>query len=233
MDLEEPPDSCERTGALVLWLSCEGQTDVWELFSDNSYLSAILDRQGLMVAAPADLRIKSADSFSPQALQSFWSKKKLKNPKIVVMSPTVFTECTNQTQVIWQQDHWCLAIAEYQILDRKQFLIVGPKSGKIWWLKEGAIPSEEVSLPMDSPARKATHVNFDDLSQPVEFVSISRERFVPTEWHVHSVLGDWKSKAQWLPGSCKFELTRGSNTGHELDQGPTRRVETLEPSSGH
>ena len=53
VDLEELPDSRERTGAPVLWLSCEGQIDVWELFSDNSYLSAILDRQGLLVAAPS------------------------------------------------------------------------------------------------------------------------------------------------------------------------------------
>ena len=44
MDLEEPPDSCERTEAPVLWLSCAGQIDVWEPFSDNSYLSAILGR---------------------------------------------------------------------------------------------------------------------------------------------------------------------------------------------
>ena len=41
-------------------LSCDGQLDVWELFSDTSYLSAILDRQGLMVAAPVDLRTKKA-----------------------------------------------------------------------------------------------------------------------------------------------------------------------------
>ena len=47
VDLEELLDSCERTRALVLWPSCDGQTDVWELFSDNSYLSVILDRQGL------------------------------------------------------------------------------------------------------------------------------------------------------------------------------------------
>ena len=65
VDLEEPPGSCERTGAPVLWFSCEGQTDVWELFSDNSYLSAILDRQGFMVTAPVDLRTKEAESFSP------------------------------------------------------------------------------------------------------------------------------------------------------------------------
>ena len=45
VDLEELPDSHERTGAPVLWLSCGGQIDVLEMFSDNSYLSAVLDRQ--------------------------------------------------------------------------------------------------------------------------------------------------------------------------------------------
>ena len=69
VDLEEPPDSCDRTGAPVLWLSCEGQIDVWELFSDKSYLSAILVRQGLMVAAPVDLRTNKAEGLSPQAMQ--------------------------------------------------------------------------------------------------------------------------------------------------------------------
>ena len=48
------------------WVSCEGQIDVWELFSDNSYMSAIFDRQGLLVADPIDLRTKTAESFSPQ-----------------------------------------------------------------------------------------------------------------------------------------------------------------------
>ena len=44
-DLEELRDSRERARAPVLWLSCGGQIDVWEMFSDNSYLRAILDRQ--------------------------------------------------------------------------------------------------------------------------------------------------------------------------------------------
>ena len=92
VDLEELPDSREQAGAPVLWLSCEGQKDVWEMFSDNSFLSAILDRQGLQVAAPIDLRTKKAESFSPQLLQGFWHKLKKKNPKIVVMSPTVETK---------------------------------------------------------------------------------------------------------------------------------------------
>ena len=57
VDLEQLPDSRERTGAPVLWLSCENQVDVWELFSHNSSLSAILDRQRLLVAAPVDLSL--------------------------------------------------------------------------------------------------------------------------------------------------------------------------------
>ena len=79
----------------MLWLPCQGQTDVSELFSDNSYLSAILDRQGLMVADTVDLRTKKAESFSPQLLQGFWSKLKKPNPKIVVIPPTVSTKYTN------------------------------------------------------------------------------------------------------------------------------------------
>ena len=107
-DLEEPPDSRERAGAPVLRLPCEGQTDVWELFSDNSYLSAVLDRQGLQVAAPADLRNKKIEHFSPLLLQSFWSRLKEKNPKIVVIFPTHVTKtlnkrksCGNNTVCVW------------------------------------------------------------------------------------------------------------------------------------
>ena len=86
----------------MLWLSCEGQIDVWELFSGNSFLSAILRRQGLMIAVPVDLRTKKAESFSPQLFQGFWSKLKKKNPMIVVMSPTVSTQSSKRKEVIWQ-----------------------------------------------------------------------------------------------------------------------------------
>ena len=87
----------------MLWLSCEGQTDVWELFSDNSYLSAILDRQGLLVAALIDLRTMKPGSFPPKLLQGFGSKLKKKNPKIVVMSPTVSTKNRERKEDIWKQ----------------------------------------------------------------------------------------------------------------------------------
>ena len=70
VDLGELLDLRERTGALLRWLFCEGQIDVWEMFSDNSYLNAILDRQGLQVTAP-DLRTKKAGNFTPQLSHGF------------------------------------------------------------------------------------------------------------------------------------------------------------------
>ena len=115
LDLEELPDSRERAGAPVMWLSCEGQIDVWEMFSDNSDLSAILDRRGLQVAAPIDLRTKKAESFSPQLMQGFWQKLKKKNPKIVVMSPTSETKDFKK-DVVWQQYHLCIDVAEHHFL---------------------------------------------------------------------------------------------------------------------
>ena len=36
VDLEELSESRQRARAPVLWLSCEGQMDIWEMFSDNS-----------------------------------------------------------------------------------------------------------------------------------------------------------------------------------------------------
>ena len=39
MDLEELLHSRERTGALEIWPSCEGQIVVWELFSGRFFLS--------------------------------------------------------------------------------------------------------------------------------------------------------------------------------------------------
>ena len=131
VDLEELPDSRERTGAPVLWLSWKGQINVWELLSDNSFLSAILDRQGLQVAAPVDLRNKKIEHFSPQPLQGFWSKLKEKKPKIVMMSPMVTTKNTQQNDVTWQQYRLCLAVAEHQIFGGKYVLILGLESEKM------------------------------------------------------------------------------------------------------
>ena len=53
-----------------------------------------------MVAAPVDLGTKKSEGLSSQVLQGFWSKININITKIVVMSPTVFSECTNQKEVI-------------------------------------------------------------------------------------------------------------------------------------
>ena len=98
-------------------------------FSDTSHLSAILDRQGLLVTPPIDLRTKKAESVTPQLLQGFWYRLTKKNPKIVVMSPIVATKSHKQKEVIWQQYHLCLAVEEHQILGGKHLLILGPESG--------------------------------------------------------------------------------------------------------
>ena len=58
VDLEELPDSRERTRAPVPMALLQRQADVWEMFSNSSSLSAILDQQGLQVAAPIDPRTR-------------------------------------------------------------------------------------------------------------------------------------------------------------------------------
>ena len=68
-------------------------------------------------------------------------------------------------------------------------------------VEEGTIPSEEVSLLVDSLARKAIQVHVFIilpifLHDHFEFVPISRERVVPSEWQVRSVLGVCISKAR-------------------------------------
>ena len=136
VDLEELPDSRERAGAPVLWLSCEGKIDVCELFCDNSYLSAILDRQRLLVAAPVDLRTKKTESFSPQRLKGFWAKLKIKNTNIVVTYPTVTTKNSKKNS----QKATVLSVLGRSRIPKslvgKHLLTLGPESGKIWWMKK-------------------------------------------------------------------------------------------------
>ena len=97
-------------------LSCEGQIDVWELFYDNSYLSAVFDRQGLLVAAKIDLGKKKARHSCHKA--SGTSSRK--NPKIVVMSPIVETQSFKKKEVVWQQYHLCMDVAEHQIIESRK-----------------------------------------------------------------------------------------------------------------
>ena len=203
VELKEPPGSCERTGALVLRLSCEGQTDVWELFSDNFFfLSAVLDRQVLMVAAPVDLIIKRAESFSPQALQGFWSRIQNKEHPKLEWGPQLSSLKNSYqkkdvilatvTNCAWPQQNIELPVATipHSRTQVRQGLVT----------EEGTVASEKKyhcqwTLLRGRQPKWIFH-NVGDLSQPLEFVPISRERVVPTRWQVLSVLGDCVSKAK-------------------------------------
>ena len=76
----------------------------------------------------------------------------MKNPEIVVMSPTVFTKYTNQKEVIRQQYRLCLAMADYQLFGVMFFANFGTSIRKDLVVEESTIPSEKVSLSMYRPA---------------------------------------------------------------------------------
>ena len=115
------------------------------------------------------------------------------------MSPTVTAKNSTQKEIIWQQYRLCLAVAEYQIPGGEHFLIFGPESGKIWWLKKGQYLQKKYHCRWTLLRGKKPRWifnNFGNLLCPLELVPASRERVVPTEWQVRTVLGDCKSKAK-------------------------------------
>ena len=95
-------------------------------------------------------------------------------------------------------------VTEHQILDGKHFLILGPEPGKIWWLKK--VQYLEKNTGANGPSCAARHPKgFHDLGnllRPLELVPVSRERVVPTEWQVRTVLGDCMSRATVIPASA-------------------------------
>ena len=116
-------------------------------------------------------------------------------------------------------------------------------------VEEGTIPSEKVPLPMDPHARRATQVDFSKFGRSCTTTWVCTDLAWASgsngmassfsSWRIyiegkkwfqfkrHSIGAD-----QWLLGSFKSKYQRGSSIGHELDQGPTWRVETSEPIAG-
>ena len=102
--------------------------------------------------------------------------------------------------MVSKQNHLCIEVAEHQILGGKHFLIfLGPEPGKTWGLKKVQYLQKKVPLPVDPPAWRETQVDFlklGNLSRPLELIPASREREVPAEWQVRTVLGDCMSRAK-------------------------------------
>ena len=91
-----------------------------------------------------------------------------------------------------------LGKAAYQIIGGKHFLLLGPESGKIWWLKKVHYLQKKYHCQWTLLRGKQLKwiFFFGDPLQALEFVPATRERVVPTEWQVRSVFGDCISKAK-------------------------------------
>ena len=162
------------------------------------------------------------------------------------MSPTFETKGFAKEEMVRQQYRLCFDVAEQKILGGKHVLILGPESGNIWWLKKYHC---QWTLLRGEKLKWIFH-NLGNLLRPPELIPASRERVVPTEWQVRTVLGDCISRAKVIPVQApqyrqyapisdfldldNWSLQRErSSIGHELNRGPTRRVETTEPYVGH
>ena len=77
--------------------------------------------------------------------------------------------------------------------------MLGPESGKIWWLKKVLHLQKEYHCQwtlLRGKKPKWSFNNFGILLRPLELVPASHERVVPTERQVRTVLGDTISKAK-------------------------------------
>ena len=132
-----------------------------------------------------------------------------KNPKIVVMSPTVETKIFKKKEAVWQQCHLRRDVSEHQILGGNTTFFFGTRIRKDLVVAKGAMsPEKKVPLPLDPPAWRETQV---DSSQSRQFFCVhwrlvpgSRERVVFTEWQVRIVLGVCMSRAKVIPALALF-----------------------------
>ena len=142
-------------------------------------------------------------------------------------------------------------MAEHQILGGKHFLILGPKSGKIWWLKKVQYLQKKCHCQwtvLRGEKPEWIFHNLGNLLRPLE-LKASRERVDPAEWQERTVLGDCIPRAKVIPAPAPQyrqhalisgfldlahpRLREEAALATELDQGPTGRVEVTEPYVGH
>ena len=125
VDLENLLDSREWAGAPVLWLSCEGQIDVWELFCETLIWAPSLLGKDFWLQLQEALEQRRPRVSRHSCCNAFGPNSRKRTPKSFM-----------HEEVVWQQYHLCLVVAEHQILGGQHFLILGPESGKIWRLKK-------------------------------------------------------------------------------------------------
>ena len=158
------------------------------MFPDNSYLSAILDRQGVEVA--------------PQLIQGFWKKLKKNSPKIVVMSRLSRRKTSKRKKWYGKNTNCVLTLQNIKFLDTSLFW---DRNQEKLVVEKGTILPEKVPLPMDllrGKKPKWIFHNLGNLLRPQELVPASRGRVVPAEWQVRTVLGDCVSRAKVIPAQA-------------------------------
>ena len=208
-----------------LFYTCEGNS--WEMFSDNSHLSAILDRQGLRVATPVDLRTKKTETFYTTVTAGLLVRTKEKS-KDRCDVPNVATKSCKQQEVTRQQHRSCLAVQNNKSLAENTS-----------WRPEteefGGWRMYKISRKMPQP-----QMDFlQHLLRPLQSILISRERMVLTEWQFRTTLEDLiftieapecaliNDFLDWT--LTQLECARRSSTGHELDRWSTWRVKASKP----
>ena len=119
----------------------------------------------------------------------------------------VFTDYTNQKEVIWQQYRLCLTIAEHQILGGKAentFLFWDQSQERFGgWKRYNTFRRSTIA---NGPSCEA--------SNPNRFFIILYWLRVSEWFQQNGKFGN----ICWFLASCKFEHTKGSNIGLELDQ---------------
>ena len=98
-----------------------------------------------------------------------------------------------------------MAVAEHQFLGGKHFLILGPESGNIWWLEKVQYLQKKYHCQwtlLHGKKPKWIFHNLGNLLRPLQLVPAPRERVVPTEWQVRTVLGDCMSRAKVIPAQA-------------------------------
>ena len=87
-------------------------------------------------------------------------------------------------------------MAEHHIFGGKHFLILGPETGGIWWLKKVKYLQKEYHCQLRGKHPEWISHNFCNLLRPLQSIPASRERVVPTEWQVRIIHGVCISKAR-------------------------------------
>ena len=147
---------------------------------------------------------KKAESFSPQLIQGFWQKLKKTFPRLL-WCPRL-SRRTTSTRKKWYSIDNIKFFAENTFLfwDQDQERFGGWKRCNI---------SRKVPLPMNLLRGEKPKLILHNLAifcVHWSFMPASRERVVPTEWQVRTVLGGCVSRAKVLPGLCPSECTRAS-----------------------